>query len=144
MLRRLPCLSARSLGESVHGQVVEASGRPDTVVAEFRSLLALDAAIGNLEARVLGQYYLSLYSRRLREVLALFDLRPAGTAAADYDRWDRAQWADSVALIAREAGEVSSALARVSGVASEQTTKLKQFLGRIGTELRGCAPDSQR
>jgi len=133
-------LAGRGLSDAVHGELVEAMSRVSTE-EQVKSLSALDHALGDLNLRVWGLYWVSVYSRRLHEVLDKLDSNPPGPVTLYYDRWDRTQLIDSVAMVNRETVTVDDLLARTRGLSSEQSSALQQHLGRIRKELLGCATE---
>lgn len=134
-------LAGRGLGEAVHGQLMEAAGRAGAGES-VKSLAALDHALGSLNTQVWGLYWVSLYSRRLHEVLERLDSKPPGPVTRYYDRWDGSQMNASVATIGRDAETVEALLARTRGLSQEQAAALQQHLGRIRRELQGCTFDT--
>ena len=135
-------LAGRGLGEAVHGQLVEAVGRRGNSGERWeesvQSLVALDHALGNLNTQIWGQYWVSLYGRRLHEVLERLDSKPPGPVTRYYDRWDGSQMNSSVASVTRDADAVDALLARTRVLSQEQSAAIQQHLGRIREELQGC------
>ncbi len=134
-------LAGREVGDAVHGLVARMAGPRDAAQAGGETLAELDAALGTLNTQVWGLYWVSLYSRRLHEVLDQLDSKPPGPVPRYYDRWDATQLATSAALTLRNADLVASALARASTVPPQESAKLRQYLEDIGRELRGCAAE---
>jgi len=120
-------LAGRDLGDAVHAQ-----GRPDA---------ALDAALGKLNAQVWGLYWVSLYSRRLHEVLDQLD-KPPGAVTRYYQRWDASQLATSAALTMKDWAAADEALRSAQGLTPERTQILASYLERVKREVRDCAPAS--
>jgi hypothetical protein len=136
-------LAGRELGDAVHGQVARMAGRRDAAESGGEALADLDAALAALNTQVWGLYWVSLYSRRLHEVLDQLDAKPPGPVTRYYDRWDESQLTNAAALTLRHADAVGSVLARAGAVAPAQSAKLRQYLDDIGRDLRGCAPEKQ-
>ena len=134
-------LSGRELGDTVHGQVARMAGRRDAAQAGVEPLAELDAALAALNTHVWGLYWVTLYSRRLHEVLDQLDSKPPGPVTLYYDRWDKSQLTNSAALTLRNAAIVREALARTSALAPEPSAKLRKYLEDIVRDLRGCSTD---
>lgn len=138
-------LDGRRLSDAVHEQLVEAVSRRDNLEGRAQesatSLVELDHALSTLSTHLWGQYLVSLYSRRLHEVLDRLDSKPPGPVTSYYDRWDGSQINSSVLLVTRDADAVDAALARTRVLSREQSAMLQQHLGRIREELQGCIVD---
>jgi len=137
-------LAGRALGDAVHAQLLDAVARRDLAGERWeervRSLAELDHALGALNTQVWGQYWVSLYGRRLHEVLDRLD-KPPGAISRYYQRWDGSQMNSSVASVTRDADAVDALLARTPVLSSEQAAELQQHLGRIRRELQGCTTE---
>lgn len=133
-------LSGQNISNTIHEQLIEAAGRRETAGERVKSLLALDHALNNLNTKVWGLYWVSLYSGHLHEILGQLDSKPPGPVTQYYDRWDGAQLGSSAALVKHEANTVNNLLTRTSGVSAEHSAILQQYLRRIDNELLGCAP----
>lgn len=144
-------LTGREAGSTVRAAIVRGASSQ-----RVSDVVTLDAAVGALNAEIWGLYWLSLYSRRLHEVLEQVDegrqLPPTslstGTVRGYYTRWDASQLSSSAAMTLRTAAEVATALARVEPQGSaaataallpEEAAKLRQYAVRVSTELQACA-----
>ena len=138
-------LAGRQLSDAVHGQLLDAVSRRDNLGERgedgVKSLAELDHALGNLNIQVWGQYWVSLYGRRLHEVLERLDSKPPGPVTRYYDRWDGSQINGSVANVTRDADAVDALLARTRGLSHEQSVAIQQHLGRIRKEVEGCTSE---
>lgn len=130
-------LTGRGLSDAVHGQLMEAASR-DSTAEGVKSLAALGHALGALNTQVWGLYWISLYSRRLHEMLERPDSKPPGPVTRYYDRWDGSQINGSVANVTRDADAVDALLARTRVLSQEQSAAIQQHLGRVREELQGC------
>jgi hypothetical protein len=127
-------LAGREIGDAVRA----ASTRSDTASA-------LDAANSALNTNIWGLYWISLYSRRLHEVLEQVDagreVSPIGSVRGYYSRWDASQLVNSATLALRSARDVDDALTRAEAAATipvSDDAKLRQYVARVGKELQGC------
>ncbi len=134
-------LHGREIGDAVHSQVQQVMHAQDTKSNGAAVLLELDRAMATLETQVWGFYWVSLYSRRLHEVLEQLDTKPPGPVSAYYDRWDASQSATSAALIRNSAGAVRAVLVRAVALAPENAANILKYLERMGKELRGCTSE---
>lgn len=131
-------LSGRRLSDEIHGQLIQSAGQRNSTEERLKSLSALDHELSILNANVWGLYWVSLYSRRLHEVLDQLDSKPPGPVTQYYDRWDATQLDNATSSVIRESGTVGALLARTSALSPELSEKMLQHLGRIDEELRGC------
>jgi len=120
-------LSGRNLGDAVRSP-----GQPDAV---------LDASLTRLNTQIWGLYWVSLYSRRLREVLDQLD-KPPGAVTRYYQRWDASQLATSAALTMKELAVADEALRAAQGLTPERAQTLGSYLERVRREVRDCASAS--
>jgi len=98
----------------------------------------LPAALDALNTHVWGLYWVSLYSRRLHEVLGELDPKQ-GPVSQYYSRWDATQLATSAALVLREVNTVRARLEPASLLPQEEDKALRTHLERVSTALRGCS-----
>ena len=134
-------LTGREIGDTVHRQVLQAMPTQDAKVNAATALADLDRAMAALETQVWGFYWVSLYSRRLHEVLEQLDSKPPGPVTSYYNRWDASQSATSSSLLRNTAGAASAALARAIDLAPANAANVRKYLDQIGAELRGCASE---
>lgn len=143
-------LTGREAAASVRAFIARSASTAGT-----GNVVELDAAVEQLNAEVWGLYWLSLYSRRLHEVLEQVDAGkelPAhsfsrGTVHGYYTRWDASQLTSSAKMAVRSAASVGTALVQVEklvgadGVAAflpAESVKLRQYAARAGNELQAC------
>jgi len=136
-------LAGRDFGDAVHAKLARMAREQDAAQVGGEALADLDAALGALNTQLWGLYWVSLYSRRLHEVLDQLDSKPPGPVTHYYDRWDTSQLSTSAALTLRTAVLVGDALTRASAVSPEQSAKLRQYLEDIRRGLDGCAPEKR-
>ncbi len=125
-------LAGRELAEAVHAQLIAQSSKP------IEPLASLEASMSALNTHAFGFYWVSLYSRRLHEVLDQLDSKPPGPVTRYYDHWDRTQLVTSANLVLRDAAKVSEALARAEGIPEAQSQRLRGYLANVRSALAGC------
>lgn len=133
-------LSGRNLDDVIRAEWMEHSSPPDKAEEKVKSLSVFHHTLGDLNTRIWGLYWVSLYSRRLHEVLDQLDSKPPGPVTQYYDRWDATQLNSSVALVAHQAKTVGDLLARTGSLPTGLEGELRQHLVHIDRELRGCMP----
>jgi hypothetical protein len=131
-------LSGRRLSDEIHGQLIQSAGQRNSTEEKLKSLSTLDHELSILNANVWGLYWVSLYSRRLHEVLDQLDSKPPGPVTQYYDRWDATQLHNAITPVIRDSGAVGALLARTRVLSPALSEKMHQHLGRIDEELRGC------
>lgn len=133
-------LSGQKLSDMFNEQAMQNAGHRNNPAQRAQSLSALSHALSKLNTSIWGFYWVSIYSRRLHEVLDQLDSKPPGPVTQYYDRWDGTQLVGSAAMLKRELDSVDKMLLHIQGISAEQTAMLQQFLRQIDNELVGCIP----
>jgi len=136
-------LYGRGLGDAFQGKIVNAEMQKGNEENKVETLSVLDHALSTLNTQIWGLYWVSLYSRRLHEVLYKLDSKPPGPTTLYFDRWDTVQLNGLVDQVMHERAAVGDLLVHQNGLPTELSEKLQQYLGRISNELLGCAMKKQ-